>query len=349
MTLVTLENSQISELMAQAGDVYEGQRQRAYRRAARHALMWPEQAADLLDEGRSLTELSALGPRLSGLVRSWLNDPPEVPEPPATRAGFMSFAHAREVTSADPSYKDDLCGDLQMHTVDSDGSLTASQMAAAAIALGYEYIAITDHSIGLKIAGGMSLEEMETQRAGLDALNERLASEGSDFTVLRSIEMNLDTNGTGDLTHEDLQPLDLVVGSFHSKLRRKEDQTDRGVAAVSDPDVQILGHPRGRMFNSRLGVVADWERIFAVAAEHHTALELNSHPNRQDLNVEMLRLASSSGCMFSIGTDAHVDWELQFVDLGLAAAIEAEIPQERIINFLPHDDLMAWVERSRAG
>ncbi|MEA2487132.1 MAG: putative hydrolase [Actinomycetota bacterium] len=346
---MTLENAQISELMAQAGDRYEGQRQRAYRRAARHALMWPEQAADVLDEGRPLTDLSALGPRLSGLVRSWLNDPPEIPKRPETRAGFMSFAHAREVTAASPSYKTDLRGDLQMHTVDSDGSLTASEMAAAAIALGYEYIAITDHSIGLKIAGGMSIDEMAAQRAALDALNERLSTEGSDFTVLRSIEMNLDTSGKGDLSHEDVEPLDIVVGSFHSKLRRKEDQTDRGLAAVSNPDIHILGHPRGRMFNSRLGVLGDWARIFATAAEHHTALELNSHPNRQDLDVEMLRLASDSGCMFSIGTDAHVDWELQFVDLGLAAAIEAEIPKERILNFMSHEELVAWVDEANGG
>lgn len=344
---MTLENAQISELLAQAGDLYEGQRQRAYRRAARHAMMWPEQAADVLDEGRSLTELSALGPRLSGLVRSWLTDPPELPDVPETRRGFMSFAHAREVVQKNPGYKTRLRGDLQMHTVDSDGKLTASEMAAAAIALGYDYIAITDHSIGLKIAGGMTIEQMQEQRVALDALNERLAAEGTGFTVLRSIEMNLDQNGAGDLSHDDVQPLDLVVGSFHSKLRRKEDQTERAVSAVSNPDVQILGHPRGRMFNSRLGVLADWDRVFESAAEHATALELNSHPNRQDLDTAMLRRASESGCMFSIGTDAHVDWELQFVDLALAAAIEAEISTDRIVNFLPLDELCAWVVDSR--
>lgn len=343
---MTLENGEISELLAQAGDAYDGQRQRAYRRAARHALMWPEQAADVLDEGRSLTDLSALGPRLSGLVRSWLNDPPEIPDPPETRRGFMSFAHALEVTSAHPDYKEGLRGDLQMHTTDSDGNLTAAEMASAAIELGYEYIAITDHSIGLKIAGGMTLDEMHAQRSALDNLNERLAAEGTRLRVLRSIEMNLDQSGAGDLPSEELAPLDIVVGSFHSKLRRSEDQTARALAAVRNPDVDILGHPRGRMFNARLGVLADWPAVFDAAVEGRTALELNSHPNRQDLNVDMLRAAASSGCMFSIGTDAHVDWEMRFVDLAVAAAIEADIPKERILNYMSREDLVAWVDGS---
>lgn len=345
---MTLENAQISELLARAGEEREGERQRAYRRAARHAMMWPEQAAGVLDEGRSLTELSALGPRLSGLVRSWLADPPEVPEPPATRRGFMSFAHALEVTSRNRDFAGDLRGDLQMHTTESDGKLTAAEMAGAAIELGYEYIAITDHSVGLKIAGGMSLEQMHAQRKALDVLNKRLASETHNFQVLRSIEMNLDQKGAGDVSTEDLKGLDIVVGSFHSKLRRQDDQTQRGVNAVSNPDVDILGHPRGRMFNSRVGVLGDWDKIFESAAKHRTALELNSHPNRQDLDVHMLRAARDSGCMFSIGTDAHVDWEMRFVDLALAAAIEAEIPKERILNFMPRERLLDWVARSGA-
>ncbi|MDQ3877983.1 MAG: PHP domain-containing protein [Actinomycetota bacterium] len=345
---MTLENAQISELLARAGDERQGERQRAYRRAARHALMWPEQASDVLDEGRSLTELSALGPRLSGLVRSWLTDAPEVPDAPPTRRGFMSFAHALEVTGRNPAFAEALRGDLQMHTTESDGSLTAGEMAGAAIDLGYEYIAITDHSVGLKIAGGMSIEQMRAQREGLDVLNERLASETHDFQVLRSIEMNLDQNGNGDLSSEDLEGLDIVVGSFHSKLRRQEDQTERGIRAVSNPDVHILGHPRGRMFNSRVGVLGDWDSIFDAAAEHHTALELNSHPNRQDLDVESLIVARDSGCMFSIGTDAHVDWEMRFVDLGMAAALEADIPQERILNFMPREQLLAWVAESNS-
>ncbi|MFN2595231.1 MAG: hypothetical protein ABR579_10130 [Actinomycetota bacterium] len=344
---MTLENAQISELLARAGEEREGQRQRAYRRAARHAMMWPEQAADVLDQGRPLTDLSALGPRLSGLVRSWLNDPPEIPELPDTRRGFMSFAHALGVTAARPEYKRSLRGDLQMHTVASDGSLTASEMSAAGIALGYEYIAITDHSVGLKIAGGMSIEEMKEQYAALTALNERFVAAGDDFRVLRSVEMNLDQTGTGDLSHDEVKDLDIVVGSFHSKLRRSEDQTARAIGAVSNPDVQILGHPRGRMFSSRLGVIADWPRVFEAAVTHHTALEINTHPNRQDLDVEMLQAASDSGCMFSIGTDAHVDWEMHFVDIGVAAAIEAEIPRARILNFMTASELTEWVEESR--
>jgi histidinol phosphatase-like PHP family hydrolase len=210
-------------------------------------------------------------------------------------------------------------------------------MATAGRGLGHEYVAITDHSVGLKIAGGMSTADLERQRTEIDAVNTRL--EG--VRVLRSLEMNLDVDGRGDM-EEVSADLDIVVGSFHSKLRGTDDQTERYVRALSNPTFDILGHPRCRMFNSRLGLRADWSVVFEAAARFDKAIEINAHPNRQDLNAEIISLAAESGALFSIGTDAHAPWELEFFPMALAAAIEGGLDRGRIVNFMSAEDLLAW-------
>ena len=336
-----LTNRDISELLALRAEEVEGQRQRAYRRAARAAMYWPEEAAALVEEDRPLTELHGIGPRLSGRIRAWLDDPPPVPEPPPSRAGFMTVAHARTVVAAHPEWSESLRGDLQMHTHYSDGRVTIEEMAVAARDLGHEYVAITDHSIGLKIAGGMGADDLARQRAEIDALNTRLGADDAGIRVLRSLEMNLGVDGRGDM-EEVTADLDIVVGSFHSKLRGTEDQTERYVRALSNPTFHILGHPRCRMFNFRLGLRADWPVVFQAAAEFGKAIEINAHPNRQDLNPEVLALATDSDARFSIGTDAHAPSELEFVPMALAAAIEAGLDRDRIVNFMPVEELLAW-------
>jgi putative hydrolase len=155
--------------------------------------------------------------------------------------------------------------------------------------------------------------------------------------------MNLGIDGSGDMEPGDLDALDLVVGSFHSKLRLTEDQTERYVAAVRNPAVHILGHPRGRQFNFRTGLHADWKRVFEAAAEHRTAVEINSNPNRQDLNDELAALAAGSGALISIGTDAHSVGELDYAPVGAAVAIRSGIPAEQILNCWDADRLLAWV------
>jgi DNA polymerase (family 10) len=144
-----------------------------------------------------------------------------------------------------------------------------------------------------------------------------------------------------------LARLDLVLASFHSALRKKEDQTERYLSALRNPNVQILGHPRGRVYNYRLGLKADWARVFAEAAKRDKAVEIDSYPDRQDLNLSLLRLAKREGVRISLGTDAHHPWQFEFIELGLAAALKAKIPAERIINFMPLVELRAWVEKVR--
>ncbi len=167
------------------------------------------------------------------------------------------------------------------------------------------------------------------------------------MTVLRSTEMNLNPRGEGDMSPDALRSLDLVLGSFHSALRTTEDQTERYLAALRNPDVHILGHPRGRIYNFRIGLTADWPRVFAEAARLDKALEIDCYPDRQDLNVELLKIARDHGTRISLGTDAHHAWQLEFIELGLAAAVRAKIPADRILNFMSLLELKAWAKRLR--
>jgi len=240
-----------------------------------------------------------------------------------------------------------LHGDLQMHSRWSDGSGTIAEMADAASERSYEYIAITDHSKGLKIAGGIDEHHLEKQGAEIAKLNTALRKSGRKLVVLRSIEMNLNRRGEGDMSPESLSALDLVLGSFHSSLRIVEDQTDRYLAALRNSQIQVLGHPRGRIYNFRIGLSADWPRVFAEATRLDKALEIDCYPDRQDLNVSLLKIAREHGTRISLGTDAHHPWQLEFIELGLAAAIQAKIPAERIVNFMPIPHLKAWVHRIR--
>jgi histidinol phosphatase-like PHP family hydrolase len=249
----------------------------------------------------------------------------------------------------EPSWRRDLRGDLQMHTVYSDGSETVADMAGACAEMGYEYIAITDHSKGLKIAGGMDEATLAQELEEVDRVNADLERSGAGTTILRSLEMNINTEGEGDMEPEALAQLELVIGSFHSQLRTKDDQTDRYLAMLENPWVQIVGHPRGRMYNRRDGLNAEWDRVFETAAALGKALEINGQPARQDLQVELLEIARDIDVLLSIGTDAHYFSELPNVDFSLGAAIKAGIPQERIINFWPLERLREWAAGIRAA
>jgi DNA polymerase (family 10) len=173
-----------------------------------------------------------------------------------------------------------------------------------------------------------------------------LRARGEGLRVLRGLEMNLDVAGRGDMDPAALAPLDIVVGSFHSALRRSEDQTPRCVAALRNTHVHVIGHPRGRRFNARVGIAADWERVLEVAAEAEVAMETNAFPDRQDLNVELLRVIARTGGWVSIGSDAHNTDEMRFVDIGVAAALRAGIGEDRILNLLGPGELAAWARRS---
>jgi putative hydrolase len=342
-----VSNADLAERLALESEKVEGIRQRALRRASRAAFLWPEEANDIRASGRPLTALHGVGPYIGGLLSEWLTNPPNdksIVSP--LRRDFLTLAAARGILAADPRFAARSRGDLHMHTEWSDGSATVAQIAAAAQERGYEFIAITDHAKGLKIAGGIDETEVAEQGNEIAAVNE--APEAAGLTVLRSIELNLNPRGEGDLEAKCLADLDLVLASFHSSLRSEQDQTERYLAAIRNPQVHILGHPRGRIYNFRLGLTADWRRVFAEAARLDKALEVDSYPDRQDLNVELLEIARQEGTRISLATDAHHPWQLEFIEFGVAAALQARIPAERIINFLPVEKILQWAHGVQA-
>ena len=343
-----LSNADIAELCAQEAERNSGILTRAFRRAARSAFLWPEEAVELMRENRPLTELHSVGPFIAKQIRWWIESPPrKITSPPLIRRDFIALADARKVLRAKPEWWKNLCGDLQMHTRWSDGSGTVREMADAARERGYDYIAITDHSKGLKIAGGIDEPRLRKQAGEIEKENRSIVRRGRNLTLLHSLELNLRPNGEGDMDPRSLAQLDLVLGSFHSVLRVKHDQTARYLAAIRNPHIQILGHPRGRIYNYRLGLKADWPRVFAEATRLEKAVEIDCYPDRQDLNLALLKLARKEGVRVSLGTDAHHPWQLEFIELGLAAALLAKIPAERMVNFMPLADLRNWVVRVR--
>lgn len=342
-----LSNADLAELLARKAETNSGILVRAFRRAARSAFLWPELASDVFAAGRPLTELHSVGPFIARQLQAWIERPPsEETRPPPLRRDFLTRADARLILAANPEWSKRLRGDLQMHTLWSDGSAGIAEMAAAANERDYEYIAITDHSKGLKIAGGIDEKTLAKQAPEIAAVNK--AFRGSRVTVLRSIEMNLNPRGEGDMDPKALARLDIVLGAFHSALRTKEDQTPRYLAALRNPEIQILGHPRGRIYNFRMGLKADWPRVFAQAAKLDKAVEVDSYPDRQDLNLALLKIARKEGVRISLGTDSHHAHQLEFIELGLAAALKARIPPDRILNFMDLASVRAWVAKLRA-
>jgi histidinol phosphatase-like PHP family hydrolase len=337
-----LENQAIGELLARKAEDTPPPAQRALRRAARRAFLWEVEAAELARLGTPLTELSGVGPYIEKLIRQWLANPPSKIQPVPLRAGFLTLCQARRILAKEPSWLKSVKGDLQMHTNWSDGEGTIEEMSAAALERNYEYIAITDHTKGLKIAGGINEQQVKQQGREIATIND----EGR-IAVLRSVEMNLNPRGEGDMNSACLRKLDLVLGCFHSSLRKTGDQTERYIAALRNPDIQILGHPRGRIYNFRSGLSADWEKVFGVAAELDKAVEIDGYPDRQDLNVELLGIAKKAACKISFGTDSHGPSQLRFMEFSAAAALTAEIRPKCILNFMPKNALLDWVDDVR--
>ena len=330
-------NRQIAEiLLAASAHAETDQRTRALRRAGRAALMWPVEARDLQRQGLPLTTLGKVGPWVAAQMLEHAGD---VVETPPVRAGFMSWAEAAELA---PSFSGRVLGDLQAHTLWSDGHSTTEEMLAAATARGYQYLLITDHSQGLEIAHGLTPERFEEQWREFAELDGRYP-----LRLLRGIEMNIDENGAGDMPESTLGRLDVILGAFHSALRSKEDRTDRYLAAVRNPWVDVLAHPRCRMYGGRIGLHADWPRVFAEAQRLEKAIEVDGYPARQDIDVDLLRCAVESGCHISFGSDSHHVVDLDFMTFSLGAAGAADVPAARVINCMPADELIVWAAEHR--
>lgn len=331
-------NSVIAELLIQASEHADtDQRQRALRRAGRAALMWTHEAADLQREGSPLTSLPRVGPWVAAQIV--LLSAGEPLPPPPVRSGFQAWAGASSLAARFPRT---VRGDLQAHTLWSDGHSSTEQMLEAAAARGYEYLLITDHSQGLEVAHGLSPERLREQWAEFATLDGRFP-----LRLLRGMEMNIDESGDGDMPVESLRTLDVILGAFHSKLRRTDDQTERYLAALRNPWVDVLAHPRCRMYGARVGLSADWPRVFAEAARLDKAIEVDGYPARQDIDVDLLRIAVDSGVRISFGSDAHHLVDLPYITFSMGSAVAAELPAERVINCMPAAALTAWAAAHR--
>src|SRR3954452_13497717 len=246
-------------------------------------------------------------------------------------------------------FRSALRGDLHCHSDWSDGGSPIREMAEAAIALGHEYMALTDHSPRLTVANGLSPERLEQQLDVVAALNEELAP----FRILTGIEVDIDVDGSLDQTDELLGRLDVVVASVHSDLRAESAaMTARMLTAIANPHADVLGHCTGRLVigrRQRNGTQRprpesqfDAEAVFAACVEFGTALEINSRPERLDPPRRLLGLAVELGCEFAIDTDAHAPGQLDWQGNGCARAVECGVPVERVVNTWPAERVLEW-------
>lgn len=238
-----------------------------------------------------------------------------------------------------------LRGDLHSHSEWSDGTTPIDAMVAAALRLGHEYLALTDHSPRLTIARGLSVERLEEQIGVVHGFRD------AGFTLLTGIECDINEDGTLDQTDEMLGKLDVVVASVHSKLKSDpREMTKRMLGAIRNPRTDVLGHVTGRLVEgsrgTRPGSTFDAATVFAECAERRVAVEINSRPERQDPPDELIALALEAGCLFSIDSDAHAPGQLSLLDYGAERAERMGVPAERIVTTWPLAELRAWTGRN---
>jgi histidinol phosphatase-like PHP family hydrolase len=330
-----------------------------YKRAAAAILSLEQPLTALVDARGVLQKISGIGPASARVIAEVLDGGvspavehavdhsgkrTDVDLARSLRRHFLSRAAVVQVLGDDclagPT-RMDYRGDLQMHSAWSDGSNSVEEIATACLERGYGFSATTDHSYGLRIAGGMSMEDAAAQRAAIDAVNREL---GGRFRLLHGVEANIDADGALDLTGDEAATFEIVLAAPHSALRKAHDQTARLLNAVAHPAVRILAHPRGRIGGTRPGIIADWPAVFAAAAERGVAVEIDGDPARQDLDYTLAARALDSGCLFALDSDAHTTGQLAYADIALAHARLAGIPPERIVNCWSLDRLMAWLD-----
>jgi putative hydrolase len=227
-------------------------------------------------------------------------------------------------------------GDVHSHTNWSDGRATMLEMARGARALGYKYLGVTDHSPRIKVVNGLNAERLLAQSREMADVQ----SQVDGLTLLQGIEVDILEDGALDLPDAVLELLDVVIASPHVKLRQEPAaMTQRMLRAVSNPHVDVIGHPTGRRPGSREGAAYDFEAVFKEAARHGIALEIDCDPARMDLSPEMARLALECGCNFTLDADAHAPAELAYVPMAAWMAQRAGIPQDRILNFFKLEKL----------
>ncbi len=238
--------------------------------------------------------------------------------------------------------REDLRAELHAHSTWSDGRLSILQMAEEARKRGYHVLAITDHSVGLGVAGGLSPDELEEQRREIDAAQEKL---GDSLRLLQGCECEIRSDGALDFSDEVLAKLDIVIASLHTGLRQPREQvTSRLLNAIRNPHVDVIGHPTGRLFPNREGADLDMDAIFKAAKDSGVALEINAHPARLDLDDVHARRAMELGIPLALDTDAHSAGDMDLVFYGVATARRAWVTPEAVINAWEPKKLFDWLK-----
>ncbi len=260
--------------------------------------------------------------------------------PPEMREGRGEVEAAGERALPDLIERKDIKGDFHVHSHWSDGSSPIQDIAMAARARGYEYVAICDHSRSLTVANGLSVERLEEQMEEIDRLNDTL--EG--FTILKGSEVDIRADGSLDLPDAVLEELDIVVASIHTALGQEADViTQRVIRALENPYVTILGHPTARLIGRRAPTLVDIDRVIDAALANGKVLEVNAYPDRLDLSDENVRKAMDAGALIAIDTDAHSLPELDFMEYGVHNARRGWAPKDRVLNTLAYDDLLKFL------
>lgn len=313
-------------------------RSEAFRGAARSIeRQAPDRLVALAASG-SLADLPAVGARTADVVAHVLRGKP------VEYLDELEREHAGTLDPGAAALRGRLRGDLHSHTEASDGKTPIQEMVLAAMELGHEYLAITDHSPRLTVANGLSASRLRAQLDQVRALNGAVAP----FRVLTGIEVDILDDGGLDQDPELLDELDVVVASVHSKLRMESgSMTRRMIAAVSNPRTDVLGHCTGRQIKgkSRPQSEFDARAVFDACAEHGVAVEINCRPDRLDPPHELLAIAIEAGCDFSIDTDAHAPGQLDWLGAGCARAAQHDLDPARVITTWPVEDLLSRTHR----
>lgn len=251
--------------------------------------------------------------------------------PPELRENRGEIEAARKTSLPKLLELEDIKGDLHVHSNWSDGSSSIAEMAAAAQALNYEYLAITDHSQSLVISRGLCPERLQAQATEIDHLNRNLKG----FKILKGIEVDILKDGSLDLSDEVLKDLDFVVASVHSYFQLdKQEQTERLLNAINNKHVDMIGHLTGRLLNRRPAYEFDLASVLKAAASSHTALEINSHPDRLDIDEEIARKARDMGIKIAINSDAHHKNQLKHLSFGVTTARRGWLEKKDLLNTL---------------
>jgi DNA polymerase (family 10) len=240
----------------------------------------------------------------------------------------------------------DLRGAVHNHSTWSDGTASIESMARACMALGLEYLVISDHSRTAVYAGGLSIERLEAQAREIEKLNSQLAP----FRILHSVESDILADGSLDYPDDVLARLDLVIASVHSGLKMdKQQATERLLKAIENPYTTVLGHPTGRLLLSRPGYPLDHEAIIGACARHGVVMELNANPWRLDLDWTWIPSALQAGVWISVNPDAHSVEGLKDMHYGVLAARKGGLSAEKTWNALPLSELCTWLEARRSA